>query len=292
MGSHELDPMMKGSSSPLGRPPSSSWEELEQTLRREIHLAKNIQMRLLNGRKPILPNGELTGRSIPARLIGGDYYDFYPLPGGTIRIVIGDVMGKGIPAAMLMILTRGAFRSASATAKSPGETLTAMNQALYEDLRALSSFVTVFCADWNPATNLFTYANAGHTQPLLVKGNQSVSEIPKNNGVMLGGLPGQTYGENQIELEANDAVFFYTDGIIEAENKQGEQFTRQRLIDLLLKHGDKNVNQLEQTVVDAIQDFTEDLPQKDDITMVIIKAGKAEGKNGNLPLSSESAKKW
>ncbi|NGQ94903.1 serine/threonine-protein phosphatase [Brevibacillus sp. SYP-B805] len=288
MGSNELDPIRQGASSPWGRPDSSSLEDLEKTLRREIHLAKHIQMRLLNGRKPNLREGALTGRSIPARLIGGDYYDFYPLPGGSIRIVIGDVMGKGIPAAMLMILTRGAFRSASATAKSPGETLTAMNQALYEDLRALSSFVTVFCADWNPVTNLFTYANAGHTQPLLVKGSRGVSEIPRNNGVMLGGLPGQTYGENQIRLEADDTVFFYTDGIIEAENKRGEQFSRQRLIELLHKHGDQNVNQLEQTVVDAIQDFTEDLPQKDDITMVIIKAGK----NGNLPPSGESARKW
>lgn len=263
-----------GSYPPLGRPASSSLEEMEMTLKREIYQAKNIQNRLLNGKKPILRDGEITGRSIPARFIGGDYYDFYTLPDGTIRIVIGDVMGKGIPAAMLMILTRGAFRSAAATAKNPGEILTAMNHALYDDFRSLSSFVTVFCADWNPATNLFAYANAGHTQPLLIRGRQSVAEVPKNNGVMLGGLPGQTYGESRIQLEINDAVFFYTDGIIEAENTQGEQFTRQRLIELLLEHGDKRVHQLEQTVVDTIQAFTEGMPQKDDITMVIMKAGK------------------
>ncbi|WP_134686383.1 PP2C family protein-serine/threonine phosphatase [Brevibacillus migulae] len=248
-------------------------EELEKTLKREIYQARNIQNRLLNGKKPTLSDGEITGKSIPARVIGGDYFDFYTLPEGTIRIVIGDVMGKGIPAAMLMILTRGAFRSAAGKTKTPGETLTAMNQALYEDFRSLSSFVTVFCADWNPATNEFVYANAGHTLPLLLKANKEVKEVPKLNGVMLGGLYGQTYEERRIHIEAGDKVFFYTDGIIEAENKNGVQFTRDRLIDVLLSHPAQSVTEMEQSVIDAVQAFTEGMPQKDDITMVIVRAG-------------------
>ena len=254
-------------------------EELEKTLKREIYQARNIQNRLLNGKKPTLPDGEITGRSIPARVIGGDYYDFYTLPEGTIRIVIGDVMGKGIPAAMLMILTRGAFRSTACKTKSPGETLTAMNQALYDDFRALSSFVTVFCADWDPVTNEFVYANAGHSLPLLLKGNHEVAEVPKIKGVMLGGLPGQTYEECRITLDDADKVFFYTDGIIEAENRCGEQFTRSRLIDVLLAYKEKSVTDMEQSVVDAVQAFTEDMPQKDDITMVILQARKTGSQN-------------
>lgn len=260
-----------------------SLEDLEKTLKREIFQARNIQNRLLNGKKPYLTNGEITGKSIPARMIGGDYYDFYTLPEGTVRIVIGDVMGKGIPAAMLMILTRGAFRSAAGRTKGPGETLTAMNQALYDDLRALSAFVTVFCADWNPATNEFVYANAGHSLPLLLKSTEEVIEIPRINGGMLGGLPGTMYEEHRIVIDRDDKVFFYTDGIIEAENKIGQRFTRSRLIEVLLAHRGQSVTQVEQSVIDAVQTFTEDMPQKDDITMVIIQAGK-EDRNKSIEI--------
>ena len=94
--------------------------DLDRTLKREIQIARNIQSTLLNGAKPRIDSGDISGVSVPARLIGGDYFDFYPLSGGRMRMIIGDVMGKGIPAAMLMILTRGAFRSAAVSTASPG----------------------------------------------------------------------------------------------------------------------------------------------------------------------------
>src|SRR5690606_34804234 len=134
-------------------------------------------------------------------------------------------MGKGIPAAMLMILTRGAFRSAAESTQGPGETLTAMNQALYEDLRTLKSFVTLFCADWDPKTGIFSYANAGHHPPLFIKGkSNTLRELPKVRGIMVGGLTNQVYKEGSVHLEDLDTIFFYTDGIIEAQNKEGEQY--------------------------------------------------------------------
>lgn len=248
--------------------------EIEKSLKREIYLAKNIQTKLLSGKIPELSKGEVAGISIPARLIGGDYYDFYPLPNGKLRIVIGDVMGKGIPAAMLMILTRGAFRSAAESTQGPGDTLTAMNNALCEDLRSLGSFVTLLCADWDPNTDTLTYANAGHSLPVLIREKKKVEEMPKNNGVMLGGLPNQTYREKQVHLHRGDCVFFYTDGIIEAQNKRGEQYKLYRLIDVLLQHSDKSVHEIEQMVVNSTNEFTEGMLQKDDITMVILKVGK------------------
>ncbi|MDI6881046.1 MAG: PP2C family protein-serine/threonine phosphatase [Desulfitobacteriaceae bacterium] len=248
--------------------------EMEKSLKREIHLARDIQTKLLNGKTPKLSKGEVTGVSIPARLIGGDYYDFYLLPNDKLRIVIGDVMGKGIPAAMLMILTRGAFRSAADSAQGPGATLTAMNNALCEDLRTLGSFVTVLCADWDPNTDTLTYANAGHSLPVLIRETKKVEEMPKNNGVMLGGLPNQIYQEKQVYLHRGDDVFFYTDGIIEAQNKRGEQYKLYRLIDVLLQHSNKSVHEIEQMVVNSTNEFTEGMPQKDDLTMVILKVGK------------------
>jgi phosphoserine phosphatase RsbU/P len=244
----------------------------DRTFQREINLARNIQSTLLNGDIPSFEGGEVVGSTLPARLIGGDYYDFYPLLNGKIRIVIGDVMGKGIPAAMLMILTRGAFRSAAESTKGPGDNLTAMNQAIYKDLRALKSFVTLFCADWDPNTGTLTYANAGHNIPLWVNGKtKEVIELPKAKGIMVGGLPNQVYQEESIQLGENDTIFFYTDGIVEAQNETNEQYQLERLVETLNSNQDKAAGELEKSVMDSIHHFTEGAPQKDDITMVILK---------------------
>jgi sigma-B regulation protein RsbU (phosphoserine phosphatase) len=249
----------------------------DKVLKREINLAKNIQTSLLNGKTPKFEGGEVSGSSLPARLIGGDYFDFYPLANGKIRIVIGDVMGKGIPAAMLMILTRGAFRSAADRTQRPSETVAAINQAIYQDLRTLRSFVTLFCADFDPKTRILTYANAGHNLPLFIRGEGNVvSEFPKLKGIMVGGLPNQVYKEEMFQLEKNDTVFFYTDGIIEAVNRDGQQYKLERLIQTLLSHHDKNVEDLKNGVMDSINQFAEGVSQKDDITMVIL---KVSGKN-------------
>jgi serine phosphatase RsbU (regulator of sigma subunit) len=247
--------------------------QLQKTLVREIHLARNIQMKLLNGDTPQLVSGEVSGISVPARLIGGDYYDFYPLPNGKIRLIIGDVMGKGIPAAMLMILTRGAFRSASEATQGPGETLTAMNNAMYADLRKLNSFVTVFCADWDPGTGNFVYANAGHIPPVIIRSHASTVEAPSTKGIMLGGLPGQLYQEEQFQLKEDDLVFHYTDGIIEANNRDGEMFKLARLIEVLLECAHEKAAGIENFILRKLNNFTDGLPQKDDITMLILKAG-------------------
>lgn len=244
---------------------------LERTLRREIDLARKIQSHLLNGKVPTIAKGEVTGISLPARVVGGDYFDFYPLPNGNLRIVIGDVMGKGIPAAMLMILTRGAFRSAAESTSGPGETITAMNNALIDDLRLLGSFVTLFCAEWNPNTGIMTHANAGHHQPIIIREKKLLQDMPRSEGVMLGGLPRQIYKEEVVKLNQDDSVFFYTDGIIEAYNKNSEQYKIERLLRLLQQHCDNSVVEIRDRVLSSIQEFTEDLPQKDDITMVVLK---------------------
>ncbi|MFC7686971.1 PP2C family protein-serine/threonine phosphatase [Ureibacillus sp. GCM10028918] len=245
-----------------------------KTLEREINLAKNIQTVLLNGEKPKLENDEVSGISIPARLIGGDYFDFYPLPNGKLRIVIGDVMGKGIPAAMLMILTRGAFRTAAESTRGPGDTLTAMNNALYSDLRKLNSFVTVFCADWDPILGTLSYSSAGHSLPEVIREDKQNVVIPTVKGIMLGGLPNQIYKEESVTLTEGDLVFIYTDGIIEAVNTDNEMYKVERLNALLKSVVAKNVEEIEQCVIKDLNQYTEGLPQKDDITMVLLKIGK------------------
>ncbi|MFB5087024.1 PP2C family protein-serine/threonine phosphatase [Psychrobacillus sp. PGGUH221] len=248
--------------------------EEEKVLKREINLARNIQMKLLNGETPSFEDGEVSGISIPARLIGGDYYDFSYLPNGKIRIVIGDVMGKGIPAAMLMILTRGVFRSVAEITNGPGDTLAEMNKVMFKDLRSLGSFVTVFCADWDPIAKILTFANAGHNLPIVVRSSDKVQSLPKTKGVMIGGLPNQEYPEESIQLENNSFILFYTDGVIEATNGKGEMYRVNRLENLLLSSFGKEIKAIETAIVDSIQNFTEDTPQRDDITLVLLKVSK------------------
>jgi serine phosphatase RsbU (regulator of sigma subunit) len=173
---------------------------------------------------------------------------------------------------MLMILTRGAFRTAAESMSSPGATLTAMNQALYNDLRKLKSFVTLFCADWDPETEVLTYSNAGHNMPLYINGdNREVSLLPKVKGIMVGGLPNQVYKEEAITLKNNDTVFFYTDGIVEAQNNEGEQYQLERLTNTLKNNQNSDVGEIEKSVIDSVYEFMNGTAQKDDITMVVLK---------------------
>ena len=248
--------------------------EEEKVLKREINLARNIQMKLLNGDPPTFKDGEVSGISIPARLIGGDYYDFSYLPNGKIRIVIGDVMGKGIPAAMLMILTRGVFRSVAEITKGPGETLAEMNKVMYKDLRSLGSFVTVFCADWDPKTKILTFANAGHNLPVVVRSSKESESLPKTKGVMIGGLPNQEYPEESIKLNNDNFVLFYTDGVIEATNENGTMYREERLKNLLLDNFEKEIKEIETSIVDSINEFTKGVPQRDDITLVLLRVSQ------------------
>jgi serine phosphatase RsbU (regulator of sigma subunit) len=182
---------------------------------------------------------------------------------------IADVMGKGIPAAMLMILTRGAFRSLAQKAKGPSEMLTLMNQALFEDLRSLNSFVTLFCADWDPISKKITYANAGHTPPLLVSSNNY--EFLESKGIMVGGLPNQIYKENEVVMEQDACLFLYTDGIIEAQNSKGEFYKKERLVELLVRIHTLKIEEIKQEVLNEMQMFIQDHYQKDDLTMLIFK---------------------
>ncbi|MFD1737882.1 PP2C family protein-serine/threonine phosphatase [Bacillus salitolerans] len=244
--------------------------ELDKTLKREIKLAKNIQTKLLNSTPPISSGVEVSGISIPARLIGGDYYDVCKLPDGKLRMVIGDVMGKGIPAAMQMILIRGAFRSLAQKANDPSEMLTLINQALYEDLRSLTSFVTLFCADWDPASSTIRYANAGHAYPLLMT-SSSTSTFLESKGIMIGGLPHYEYEQHELIIEKGSCLFFYTDGIIEAQNSEGELYNKKRLINLLSRIHTLPVEDIKNGVIEELHCFTEHLQQKDDITMLVFK---------------------
>lgn len=243
---------------------------VDRSLMREIDLAQDIQTKLLNAKPISFSTGKIVGTSIPARMVGGDYFDYVKLPNGRIRMIIGDVMGKGIPAAMLMILTRGAFRSLAVKADGPGETLTIMNQALIDDLRSLRSFVTLFCADWDPLTRTLFYANAGHTSPFYKKGDDRWQKL-ESKGIMIGGLPDQSYVESTTVFNGEGMVLFYTDGITESVNSNGEQYGTQRLVEQLNSNDTYTAESLKEMILNKIQSHTCGEVQKDDLTLLILK---------------------
>jgi serine phosphatase RsbU (regulator of sigma subunit) len=246
---------------------------LDRSLLREIDLAQNIQKKLLNAKPLSFPTGQIIGTSIPARVVGGDYYDYVTLPDGRIRMIIGDVMGKGIPAAMLMILTRGAFRSLAMKADGPGETLTLMNQAMIEDLRSLRSFVTLFCADWDPAARKLYVANAGHTPPFY-KNNEDEWQRIESKGIMIGGLPNQRYEQSSLLFEEDAFVLFYTDGITESVNPVGERFGIDRLLKQLNESVLSSAEELHDMILNSVTDYTYDDLQTDDLTLLVLKISR------------------
>ncbi|PKC52096.1 SpoIIE-domain-containing protein, partial [Rhizophagus irregularis] len=142
-----------------------------------------------------------------------------------------------------------------------------MNNALYRDLRILNSFVTVFCVDWDSTTGTFSYASAGHSLPEIIRKDTTQFDMPSVRGIMLGGLPNQVYKEEKVTLSEGDLVFLYTDGIVEAVNKENEMYKVDRLKNVLKSVVSKNIKTIEETVIEDIKVFTEGLPQRDDITM-------------------------
>lgn len=238
----------------------------------EDNLLVQIQTTLLRCPPPTVDGAEMLGVSLPFEMLGGDYYDFLITPADHLRVVIGDVMGKGIAAAMLMVMTRTAVRMASATAGSPGEMLTTVNRHLYKDLQSLGSFVTLFCADYYPSTGLLTFANAGHQFPLLFSSGQEIREM-RARGVMMGALPNRIYAQQSVLLSEGDLVFFFTDGMIEAKDRNGRQLGVHGLRDIVERHRDKSLDGLADNTLREVGGFCRGSRLGDDMTMAFLRRG-------------------
>lgn len=201
-------------------------ERLEQ----ELRVAGLIQQTLLPQDLPALPGWSLAAHYRPARAVGGDFYDFIPLLGGRLGLVIGDVTDKGVPAALVMATTRSLLRVLAEHSDAPGEVLAEANARLCPTMPA-KMFVTCFYAILDPATGRLGYANAGHDVPYR-RSAGGISEL-RATGMPLGLLPGMTYAEGEVTLAAGDSVLFYSDGIVEAHAPDRTMFGLPRLQALL-----------------------------------------------------------
>ena len=239
-------------------------EHIEQ----ELQVARSIQQASLPKEVPQLEGWRITPIYQPAREVGGDFYDFHLLSEGRLGVVVGDATGKGVPAALVMSTTCGMLRLAAQSYVSPGEMLQRVNEALFPSIPA-NMFVTCLYGVLDPKSGRFTYANAGHDLPYLWHGGGECEEL-RARGMPLGLMPGMSYEQRQTILRTGEAAFFYSDGLVEAHDPEGEMFGFPRLQTLIAEHGEDK--SLEATLLEELYSFVgEGWEQEDDITLLTLR---------------------
>src|SRR5438132_5131792 len=231
----------------------------------EAHEARVIQQALLPKSSPYVPGFAISGLSIPAGAVGGDWYDFIPMEDGRWGLVLADVSGKGMAAALLMSATRGMLRSLAEACCTPGEVLTRLNRLLVDDFPS-GRFVTMVYAVLYPANRILTFAEAGHIRPLLVTVSES-RFLETEAGIPLG-LGFGSFSETRVHLAEGWRLLFYSDGITEAMNPQQEEYGDVRLRDHVLRADSSTEGLLED-----VRFFANGTGQHDDATVIIIKSG-------------------
>jgi serine phosphatase RsbU (regulator of sigma subunit) len=239
-----------------------------ERMNQEIQVARRIQHALLPKELPRIEGWRMAAYYQPARLVGGDFYDFLHFEDGRLGVIIGDVTDKGVPAAMVMALTRTLLRAVALEGSSPGQVLSRVNELLKPDMPT-KMFVTCLYAILDPQDGRLIYANAGHPVPYR-RTKKGVAEL-RATGFPLGLLPGISYTEEETSIEPGECIIFYSDGLVEAHNTERELFGFPRLQELLAKKmddGDSLINRL----LDELKAFTgAQWEQEDDITLVGLK---------------------
>jgi len=244
--------------------------ELERT-EYEMETARGIQQSFLPESPPRIEGFELAALNLPARQVGGDFYDFIPVSENEWGIIIADVSGKGVPAALFMALSRTLVRANVADNTTASQAMQKANSLISQEAK-MGMFVTLFYAVLNPEKRRLQYVNAGHNPPFVVKKSSGDVILLRASGIAMGVMDEVSLEEREIELDSNDIVVFYTDGITEAINGAGEQFGEKRLIETINKNADLSVKDLMGRVKDEVFTFAQGQPQHDDFTLVLLKA--------------------
>lgn len=243
--------------------------EAERRAARELEIAKQVQARLFPQIKPELKTLEYSGICLQARQVGGDYFDFLNLGPQRLGLIIGDVSGKGIAAALLMANLQASLRSQSALAFDQPEVLFRSVNRLFYDNTGESAYASLLFADYDEATQRLRYVNCGHLSGLLVRGNGKVDRL-ESNSMLLGLFSEWNCSTGEQRLSSGDVLVLYTDGITEACNEQGEEFGERSLIESLQQHRELPCQDLLSAIVDRVQRFS--FPeQHDDITAIVAK---------------------
>jgi sigma-B regulation protein RsbU (phosphoserine phosphatase) len=247
-------------------------EVKRQRLEEELAIGRQIQLSLLPARCPDIPGWEFTAVYRAARQVGGDLYDFIASPDDPhhLNIVIADVTGKGIPAALFMAFSRTIIRAESRAGHSPATTLQRANQFILQDIH-YRLFLSIFYATLDTRSGRLVYANGGHDWPLWRRSQSGEIETLGASGLLLGVFKDVRLEERDIEVAPGDFLIFYTDGLTEARNAAGEFFGQERLTETIGTTAPPSADHLLRTIVDAVENFTGATPRADDFTLVIVK---------------------
>jgi serine phosphatase RsbU (regulator of sigma subunit)/ketosteroid isomerase-like protein len=241
-------------------------ERVEQ----ELRVARSMQQASLPKEVPELEGWQISPYYQPAREVGGDFYDFFELEDGRVGVAVGDATGKGMPAAIAVTASCSMLRAVAQAlgSFSPGEVLARVNETLLTRIPP-NMFITCFYCILDPKSGSLRYANAGHNLPC--RRHQHAATDLNARGMPLGLMPGMAYEENETALVAGEGVFFYTDGLVEAHNPQGEMFGTPRLRSLLSEHPMGGTD-LSAILMEELERFTgEGWEQEDDITLLTLK---------------------
>jgi len=228
----------------------------------ELKEAHNIQTNLFPKKAPLIPGFNVTGICLPCLEVGGDWYDFIPLSDGRLGLVLADVSGKGMGAALLMSSTRSLLRLVANTNQHPKEVLWQLNEILIKDFPS-TRFVTMIYAVLDPKEQTLVFANAGHLNPLFIN-SSGINFLETSDGLPLG-IAGSSFSECKITFNPGSRLVFYTDGVTEAMNTSEEEYGAERLFKHL-----SNPSASIQSILNDVQIFTKGQQQSDDVTVVMI----------------------
>lgn len=242
-----------------------------EVFREQLRIARQIWENILPHSIPAFPGASISARSVPASVVGGDFYDFIPLDSERLGLVIADVSGKGIPAAMIMNMAKTILHIEAAHGNSPGQVLDVVNNHLVEFTK-LDSFVTLIYAVIDRKTKRLLLSNAGHNPCVVYRASTGQCEEVPTLNMPLAILPDQEFHQSEVQIEPGDFLVLYTDGITEAMNRRRELFGMQNLMQTL-QDADKlhTAEEIVQHVFDGIESFAGEAPQHDDTTIVVLK---------------------
>ncbi len=245
-----------------------------ERMAKELEIARNVQMSLLPKSDPIVPGCDIAGVCIPAREVGGDYYDYVALEDGRLGVTIGDVSGKGVPAAIYMTLTKGILQSHAEDNVSPRNVLVKVNSLMYRSIER-NSFVSMFYAILDMKRKTMRFARAGQCPMILMHRVGGGSAMISPKGMALGLEMGKVFEsvleEDELSLESGQVMVFYTDGFTEAMNAREEEYGEERLLASVMHHHTEPAHAIIKAVCADVSAFAGDTAQHDDMTMVVVK---------------------
>jgi len=240
----------------------------------ELEIARHLQLSLLPDAPLVLPSVELAGVCVPASDVGGDYFDFFRVSSDDVDVVIADVSGHSVGAALMMAGVRSALRAEARKAMGvlagPAQVLNDLNEVLYDDLTKAEQFLTMFYLKFQSGTRTLKYANAGHNNVLLLRADDTACAALDAEGLVLGVRRGVAFEERSLELSVGDRLLLYTDGITEAENQHGEFFGVDRLCALFCRYRMLSPEASLERLLAEVRRFCGEAPIRDDISMAML----------------------